>query len=168
MKKNQIALLLLVAIALIGVNSSLWAAAPAKIENGKKVTLSYKLLVGGKLVEGADTKEPFTYIHGQHQIVPGLEKNLTGLKVGDKKTVKVLPQEAYGLVDAKQYLEFDKNKLPKDIPLKVGTMVEARSPKGEVRLVKIREIKDKTIVLDFNHPLAGKELEFQVEVLKIA
>lgn len=148
--------------------SSLLIAAPAKIENGKKVTLVYKLLVAGKLVEGADTKEPFAYTHGQQQIVPGLEKSLTGLKVGDKRTVKVTPQEAYGPVDAKQYLEFDKTKLPKDIPMKVGTLVEARSPKGEVRLVKIKEIKDKTIVLDFNHPLAGKELEFQVEVLKIA
>ena len=166
MKKNKIGLFLLTATILIGINSSV-SAATTKIETGKKVSLSYKLLVEGELIESADAKQPFSYTHGQRQIVPGLEKNLTGLKVGDKKTIKVPPQEAYGQMDLKQFLEFDKKKLPKDIPMKVGTMVEARSPKGEVRLVKIKEIKDKTVVLDFNHPLSGKELEFQIEVLKI-
>lgn len=160
--------LLLMVAGLMIAHSPLLAAAPQKVESGKKVTLGYKLLVGGKLIETADTKQPFTYTHGQKQIVPGLEKNLTGLKVGDKKTVKVSPQEAYGPVDAKQFVEFEKTKLPPDIPVKVGTVVEARSPKGEVRLVKIKEVKDKTVVLDFNHPLAGKELEFQVEVLNVA
>ena len=160
--------LFFVAVILITGSFSLLAAAPSKIESGKKITLGYKLFVEGNLIETADAKQPFIYTHGQHQIVPGLEKNLTGLKAGDKKTVRVSPQEAYGFVDPKQFWEFDKAKLPSDIPLKVGTMVEARSPQGEVRLVKIREIKGKTVVLDFNHPLAGKALEFQVEVLNIA
>ena len=57
---------------------------------------------------------------------------------------------------------------PPDLPKKVGTLLEARSPQGEVLLVKIKEVKDKTVVIDFNHPLAGKELEFRVEVVKIA
>lgn len=169
MRKEKIRFLVWgVFILIVGAVSLKAAASPVKIEKDKKISLNYKLFVEGALVEAADAKQPFTYTHGQHQIVPGLEKNLTGLKVGDKKTVRISPEEAFGPIDPKQFWEVDKTKLPKDIPLKVGTMVEARSPQGEIRLVKIREIKPTTVVLDFNHPLAGKELEFQVEVLNIA
>jgi len=131
------------------------------------VSLEYKLFVDGTLLEKSDAKEPFIYVHGKNQIVPGLEKGLTGLKIGDQKTIKVSTKEAYGLVDPKAYREFEKDKFPADVPMKIGELVEARSPQGERLLVKIREIKDKTVVLDFNHPLAGKDLEFRIEVLKI-
>ncbi len=151
---------------LVGAHSLL-ATPSLKIEKGKKVTLGYKLFVDGSLLETADPKNPFIYIHGQKQIVPGLEKNLSGLHVGDKKTIKVRPEEAYGAMDPKAYKEFQKAQFPPDVPMKVGTLIEARSPKGERLLVKIREVKDKSIILDFNHPLAGKELEFHVEVLNI-
>lgn len=143
------------------------SAASPKIETGKKVTLTYKLFVEGTLLETADTKQPFTYTHGQKQIVPGLEKGLIGLRVGDRRTIDVSPEEAYGPVNSKAYREFEKEKLPSDIPLKIGTLVEARSPEGERMLVKIKEIKAKTVILDFNHPLAGKKLQFQIEVLNI-
>ena len=78
------------------------------------------------------------------------------------------PEEAYGPVNPKALREVETAKLPPDLPKKVGTLLEARSPQGEVLLVKIKEVKDKTVVIDFNHPLAGKELEFRVEVVKIA
>ena len=144
------------------------SATAAKIENGKKVTLYYKLLVNGQLLETANEKDPFTYVHGQHQIVPGLEKNLAGLSVGDKKTIHIQAEEAYGPVDPKAFREIEIEKLPKDVTPKVGTLLEAHSPQGEAMLVKIREVKPKTVVIDFNHPLAGKELEFQIEVINIA
>ena len=144
------------------------AGGPAKIEAGKKVTLYYKLFVSGELLETADAKDPFTYQHGQHQIVPGLEKGLNSLHVGDKKTIQVLAAEAYGPVDSKAFREIEKTKLPGGVDQKAGMLLEARSPKGEVMLVKIKEVKDKTVVIDFNHPLAGKDLEFQVEVINIA
>ena len=161
------AAVILGALGILIGGHSLLATQPLKIEKGKKVTLGYKLFVDGSLLETADLKNPFFYTHGEKQIVPGLEKNLSGLHVGDKKTIHVAPEEAYGLPDPKAYREFQKDQFPADVLLKVGTLVEARSPKGERLLVKIKEIKDKTITLDFNHPLAGKKLEFQVEVLNI-
>lgn len=145
-----------------------FAAAPLKIESGKEVTLYYKLLVEGQVVEVADAKEPFIYKHGDNQIVPGLEKGLVGLKVGDKKNIQVMPADAYGPADPKAIREVPKEKLPPDLPLKPGSFMEARSPQGDILLVKIKEIKDKTVTVDFNHPLAGKDLEFQVEVIQIA
>ena len=159
--------LIFTAALLLTSNSILSAAPNPTIQNGKKVTLAYKLFVNGALLETADAKNPFIYTHGQHQIVPGLEKNLTGLKVGAKKTIKVIPKEAYGLVNPKAFKEVEKNKLPNDVPQKKGTLVEARDPEGNAMLVKIVEVKEKTVVMDFNHPLAGKELVFQVEVLGI-
>ena len=159
---------LILTSAVLFVFSQNVSAAAEKIENGKKVTLYYKLLVNGELLETANEKDPFVYTHGQHQIVPGLEKNLMGLSVGDKKTIHVETEEAYGPVDPKAFREIEKEKLPKDVTPKVGAILEAHSPHGEVMLVKIREVKPKTVVIDFNHPLAGKELEFQIEVIKIA
>lgn len=147
--------------------SPVWAAPKPAIQEGKEVALAYKLLVKGTVLEVADAKNPFIYIHGKHQIVPGLEKNLAGLHVGDRKTIRVLPKEAYGVVDPKALREIAKEKLPPDVPQKVGTLLEARNPEGMGMLVKIVEVKDKTVVVDFNHPLAGKELEFQIEVLNI-
>lgn len=138
-----------------------------KIEDGKKVTLHYKLYVENQLLETADVKDPFIYIHGQQQIVPGLEKGLTGLHVGEHKEIRVKPEEAYGLPNPKAVREISTDKLPVDVPKKSGTILEAKSPQGQVLLVKIKEVKDKTVVVDFNHPLAGKELVFQVDVISI-
>ncbi len=146
---------------------SLGAAPAPKIEDGKEVTLTYKLFVSGKLLEAADAKNPFTYTHGQHQIVPGLEKNLAGLKVGDKKAVHVLPKDGYGPINPQAFREIGREKLPAGIPVEKGIPLEARSPNGTPMIVKIAEVKEKTVVIDFNHPLAGKELEFQVEILGI-
>ena len=168
MKKRLVWGLALGCAAVFLFSRLLPAATAPKIEDGKKVTLHYKLFVKDKLLETADAKDPFTYQHGQHQIVPGLEKGLTGLHVGDKKTIWVTSQDAYGPVNPQAFREIPKDKLPADIPKKAGALLEARSPKGEVMLVKIKEVKDKTVVIDFNHPLAGKELVFQVEVIGIA
>lgn len=157
---------LMVFLTLFCVTSS-WAAGSLKIEKGKEVTLAYQLYVNGDLLEAADSKDPFVYVHGQNQIIPGLEKGLDGLRKGEKKTVRVPPKEAYGLVDPKALQEFEKEKLPPDVAPQMGTLLEARDPNGLPQLVKIVEVKEKTVVIDFNHPLAGKELEFQIEVLSI-
>jgi FKBP-type peptidyl-prolyl cis-trans isomerase 2 len=137
------------------------------IEDGKEVTLAYKLFVNGILLETADSKEPFTYSHGKNQIVPGLERSLAGLGIGEQKTVKVLAKDAYGPIDPKAVREVPVDKIPPDIPREEGTLMEARDAQGLPQLVKIVEVNEKSVLVDFNHPLAGKELEFQVEVLSI-
>lgn len=156
-------------IVLLGAAAVLFQAASAKpqIENGKEVGLAYKLFVDGTLLETADAKEPFLYTHGKNQIVPGLERALLGLRVKDRKTVKVASKDAYGPVDPKAFQEVSKDKFPSEVPVQKGVWVEARNPQGVGQLVKISEVKGKTVVIDFNHPLAGKDLEFQVEVLSI-
>ena len=138
-----------------------------RIEDGKEITLTYKLLVNGEMLEEATAEKPFIYTQGRGEIVPGLEKGLKDLKAGSRKTIKVSPEEGYGVVRLEALQEVPKSQLPPDVPLETGTLIEARDPQGGGQLVKIVQVKDDSVVIDFNHPLAGKELEFQIEVLNI-
>jgi len=107
-----------------------------------------------------------TYIQGAGQIVHGLEKELAGLKVGDQKKVQVKPEEGYGQPDPKAFQEIPKEKVPPDAH-KVGAMLMTKSPQGQAVALRVSKIKEKTIVVDFNHPLAGKTLNFDVKIVDI-
>jgi FKBP-type peptidyl-prolyl cis-trans isomerase SlyD len=137
------------------------------VKDGSVVSLEYTLSgEDGKTIESNKGKEPLRYTHGGQQIVPGLEKNLTGMKTGEEKRVKVKPEEGYGLVDPKGFQEFPKDKIPSE-GLKVGAVLMARGPQGQQVPVRVHEIKEKTVVLDLNHPMAGKTLVFDIKVLDV-
>jgi FKBP-type peptidyl-prolyl cis-trans isomerase SlyD len=137
------------------------------VKNGSVVSLEYTLSdEKGKMIESNKGKEPLKYTQGQNQIVPGLEKEMTGMKVGGEKNVRVKPEEGYGVVNPKAFQEVPKEKIPADA-LKVGTTLTARSAQGQTVQVRVHEIKEKTVVLDLNHPLAGRTLVFDVKVLDI-
>jgi len=137
------------------------------VQEGSLVSIEYTLTdETGKVIESNKGKDPMTYIHGGGQIVPGLEKGLTGLKVGAQKTVTVKPEEGYGPVDPKAFQEIPRDKLPPDA-LKVGTVLMTKSPQGQPIAMRVHEVKDKTVVVDFNHPLAGKTLTFDLKVIDL-
>ena len=137
------------------------------IREGSVVRFEYTLSdENGEVIESNKGKDPLKYIQGSHQIVPGLEKELAGMKMGEEKRVKVKPEEGYGPVDPKGFQEFPKEKIPSE-GLKVGTVLMARGPQGQQVPVRVHEIKEKTVVLDLNHPMAGKTLVFDVKVLDI-
>src|SRR5919109_5621509 len=137
------------------------------VKDGSVVSLQYTLSgEDGKAIESNKGKEPLKYTHGQHQIIPGLEKELSGMKVGQEKHVKVKPEDAYGQVDPKAVQEFPKDKIPPE-GQKVGMVLAARGPQGETIPVKVKEVKEKTVVLDMNHPMAGKKPIFDVKNFKI-
>jgi FKBP-type peptidyl-prolyl cis-trans isomerase 2 len=137
------------------------------IGSGSTVSFEYTLSDDkGKVLESSKGKTPMTYTHGQAQIIPGLEKGMAGMKVNDEKTIRVKPEEAYGTVDSKGFQEMPREKIPAE-NLKVGDTLMATSPQGQSFPVRVHQIKDKTVVLDFNHPLAGKTLTFAVKVLDI-
>jgi FKBP-type peptidyl-prolyl cis-trans isomerase SlyD len=137
------------------------------IKNGSVVSFEYTLSdENGKLIESNKGEEPVTYTHGQHQIIPGLEKGLSGMDMNQEKNIRVQPEEAYGPVDPKGFKEVAKTEIPAQ-GLKVGTMLHARGPKGEDFSVRVHEIKEETVILDLNHPLAGKTLSFDIKVLNI-
>lgn len=137
------------------------------VENGSLVSLEYTLTgEDGKVIDSNKGKDPLKYTQGQSQIVPGLEKQMAGMKVGGEKKVKVKPEDGYGPVNKDAFQEFPKEKIPPD-GLKVGAVLMAKGPQGEAIPVRVHEIKEKTVVLDLNHPLAGKTLTFDVKVLDI-
>src|SRR6266849_4538594 len=137
------------------------------VAEGKLVSVEYTLKLDDKsVVESNVGKQPLTYTHGTHQIVPGLEKALEGLAVGDTKEVTVAPADGYGEKDPEALQEVQKKLIPPDA-LVVGSRLQGKAPDGHMVYPQVAEIKDDTVVLDFNHPLAGKTLHFDVKVLDI-
>ena len=161
----MVAALALVFLLKTGVSSLM--AADVVVADGKTVSFDYTLTVDGAVVDNSQGKKPLQYVQGQKKIILGLEKQLAGLKIGDQKKIVVSPEEAYGKVDPKAVQEVDRALIPKDTPLTVGTILEATDPSGHAFPAKITEIKDKTVMLDLNHPLAGKELTFDVKIVDI-
>lgn len=138
-----------------------------KIQEGSRVALEYTLSdETGKVIESNKGKEPMSYIHGKGQIIPGLEKQLSGMKVGEEKKVQVKPEDGYGPVKPEAFQEISKDKLPPEA-LKVGTMLMAQGPQGQGIPARVHEIKDNTVIMDFNHPMAGKTLSFDIKISEI-
>jgi FKBP-type peptidyl-prolyl cis-trans isomerase SlyD len=138
------------------------------IKNGKVVDLSYSLKSSdGKLLDFADSKAPFTYLHGAHQIVPGLENALEGLNIGDKKQVTVDPEEGYGTYNPKLKLVVNRTQFPDDMEIEPGMQFEVETEDGEALVFTVEGNEGDKVQVDGNHPLAGQTLHFDVEVLKI-
>jgi FKBP-type peptidyl-prolyl cis-trans isomerase 2 len=133
-----------------------------KVADGKKVTIEYTLTLSDQTVVDSNVgKPPFTYTQGQPEILQNLQKALVGLKAGQQKKVELLAEQAYGLYDKKATMTIERSKVPAET--KVGSML--RSPDG--RAVRVLDITDKSVVLDMNHPLAGKNILFDVKILKV-
>jgi len=137
------------------------------IKDGSKVFFDYTLTVDGEVVDSSEGREPLEYTQGQNQIVTGLEKALLGLKAGDEKTVTVSPEEGYGLIDPEALREVPKSSLPPELEPQVGMILGMQGPSGRPLPVKVSEIKEESVIMDFNHPLAGKELNFKVKVVSV-
>ncbi|MGH7323643.1 MAG: FKBP-type peptidyl-prolyl cis-trans isomerase [Candidatus Rokuibacteriota bacterium] len=138
------------------------------IENDSLVELAYTLKDGfGAVLESSDAGPSFTYVHGRHQLLEGLEHALDGMAVGDETDVTLPPDEAYGAVDPTAFMEVGKYRLPPEA-LVPGTTLTARRSSGETMFVSVEEVRDDdTVVINMNHPLAGKTLYFHLRVLTI-
>jgi FKBP-type peptidyl-prolyl cis-trans isomerase 2 len=137
------------------------------IENGKKVKIHYTLTVDGEVVDSSVDKSPLEYEQGSGQIIPGLEKDLLGLKPGDHKQVAVLPENAYGPVNREAILSIPRAELPPG-ELHIGMVLSGQSEDGHPLHGIVKEIDDCCALVDFNHPLAGKMLHFDVEVVEVS
>lgn len=133
----------------------------------KKIRVHYTLTVDGEIIDSSQGKEPFEFEVGRRQVIPGFERAVKGMKVGEKKTFKLGPKEGYGEEDPNAFHEVPTDKLPPDIKPKPGMTLYFKGPEGQPLPVRIMEVKKDTVMLNFNHPLAGKTLSFQVEVIDI-
>lgn len=138
------------------------------IKEGTVVSLAYRLTNNeGEELDRADKGEPFSYLHGAGQIVPGLEDALTGLLVGSKKKVVVSPEDGYGVVEPNLRTTATRNQFPPDAELSVGMRFAADVGGDQPIVFTIVSLQGEEIGLDGNHPLAGETLNFDVEVLGI-
>jgi FKBP-type peptidyl-prolyl cis-trans isomerase SlyD len=137
------------------------------VSAGNAVSLEYTLTLDDQSVlESNVGKEPMTYTQGAHEIVPGLETAMEGMKKGERKHVVVAPTDGYGPIDPQAIREVKKELIPAAAQ-KVGAQLQAQAADGVTVFSIVKEIKEETVVLDFNHPLAGKTLHFDVTVLAI-
>lgn len=135
-----------------------------KIEDGIVVSMTYVLVVDGEEVGRADEDQPLEYLHGAENIVPGLEAALEGKKIGDRVQVTVAPADAYGEYDEDELDEFDRDEIPGSENLEVGMIVEVEDEDGYIYEGTVVELTEGSVIVDFNHPLAGKTLNFDVTV----
>ena len=138
-----------------------------KIERGRVVTIHYTLRdESGGTVESSRGRDPLAYLHGYGQLIPGLEKVLDGTQAGLSTTVTVPPREAYGERDPKAVIRAEKDSFPDGMEIAAGVEVQADTPDGPLTFV-IVGLEGEQVVLDANHPMAGKTLTFDVEVLDV-
>lgn len=138
-----------------------------KVEKDIVVTLNYTLKVDGEVIDSSEGHDPIQFLQGHGQIIPGLEREIEGMEVGDSKTVVVSPAEGYGEIDEDAFTDIPRAEFPSNIPLDLGTEVQVRDEDGEILDAYVSRVKDDVIRLSFNHPLAGKELHFSVTVVDV-
>ena len=137
------------------------------ISNGKTIDLEYTLTLEDKKVLDTNVGEkPLTFTQGSHQIIPGLETALEGMKTGESKQVTVAPEQGYGLVNPQAIQEVPIDKIPPEAR-KVGMQLQGKDAQGRMVTPRVAEVKEQVVVLDFNHPLAGETLYFDVKILDI-
>jgi FKBP-type peptidyl-prolyl cis-trans isomerase SlyD len=131
------------------------------------VSLEYTLWLdeGGEVVDSSENEEPLEFIQGHGEIVPGLEQALYGMSVGDEKRVVVQPEDGYGELDPDAFQLLPRDAFPRDVELEPGMSLELQDDSGDVMLAFVAEIRKDSILLDFNHPLAGEILHFKVKVV---
>ncbi|MEW6246928.1 MAG: FKBP-type peptidyl-prolyl cis-trans isomerase [Nitrospirota bacterium] len=134
---------------------------------GKVVSVEYTLRIDEEdIVDTNVGADPLIYQHGAQEILPGLEKGLEGMAVGESKRIEVSPAEGYGDVHPEGFFEIAKDRIAPDA-LRVGAKLQGEAPDGTPVFPRVAEIREETVVLDLNHPLAGKTLYFDVKVLDI-
>jgi len=160
---------IMAAVSLIGISadSAFAGKKSSKVTDSSVVKVNYTLTVDGKVIDQSKEDAPLEVNMGSGKIIPGFEKAIMGMKVGQKKSFEVAPADAYGEVNPDAIKTIPKDKLPKDIELKPGKVLVAKSADGRVARGVIIKVEDDDIVMNFNHPLAGKTLHFDVEIVSI-
>jgi len=137
-------------------------------KSGDTVRIHYTgTLDDGSNFDSSDGREPLEFTLGSGQVIPGFDLGVTGMGIGDKKTINIPCAEAYGELDANARQDIPRETVPADIPLDIGTQLQMQAPNGQAMMVTVVAVTDETVTLDANHPLAGKDLTFALELVSI-
>ena len=139
-----------------------------QVKTGDTVSIHYTgTLTDGSTFDSSNGRDPLEFTVGAGQIIPGLDQAIPGMAVGDTKTVTVPADQAYGERDPNAQQAVPRAEIPADIPLEPGTQLQMQTPTGQVVPVMVADVSDTEVTLDANHPLAGQDLTFDVELVDI-
>jgi FKBP-type peptidyl-prolyl cis-trans isomerase 2 len=139
-----------------------------QVKNGDTVKMHYTgKLKSGKVFDTSKDRQPFEFIVGSVTLVPGLEKGIIGMEIGESKTIEIPPEEAFGNRYEELVVELSKSEFPDYITPKIGQRLQLRRPDGQIITVTVIDLNEDTVTLDGNHPLAGYTLLFDIELVEI-
>jgi len=139
-----------------------------QVKAGDTVRIHYTgTLTTGETFDSSEGRDPLEFVVGSGQIIPGLDKALPGMEMGEKKTVQVPCAEAYGESDPSAMQSIPRGQIPENIPVEPGTQLQMQAPSGQVVPVGVVSANEEEVVLDANHPLSGKDLIFAIEIVGI-
>ena len=135
---------------------------------GTIVTMHFKVTFkDGMVADASEEAEPMTFTMGDGSLISGLEMSIIGLKVGDKQSVEIDPLNAFGFSDPDNVHHMPRNEFADDLPVELGTIISFSTPSGDEIPGMIKEVKDDVVIVDFNHPLAGRDIIFDVDIVDI-
>ncbi|MCZ2128448.1 MAG: peptidylprolyl isomerase [Anaerolineales bacterium] len=137
------------------------------VKDGLVVSMEYKLTVDGQLLDSSDEAGPLQFLAGYGNIVPGLENEMIGMKIGESKTVVVQPADGYGEYEEDAFMDVARADFPSDVEMEDGIELVVTDEEGNQHIAYVGSFDDENIRLDFNHPLAGATLEFSVKVVAL-
>jgi FKBP-type peptidyl-prolyl cis-trans isomerase 2 len=139
-----------------------------QVKSGDKVKVHYHgKLTNGETFDSSEGRAPLEFEVGTGMVIKGFDDGVTGMQVGDKKTVNIPFNEAYGPLNPEMIIEFPKERFPQDMQVEIGMPLVMSGQQGEQFQVVVTEIKEESVTLDANHPLAGKDLVFDIELVEI-
>lgn len=140
-----------------------------QIKSGDTVAIHYTgTLLDGSTFDSSEGRDPLSFTVGSGEIIPGLDTAMPGLAVGDTKKVEIAAVDAYGPLNPELRQAIPREGIPDDIPLEIGTQLQMQTPEGQAMPVTVVDADEATVTLDANHPLAGKDLIFDIEVVSIS
>lgn len=129
------------------------------------VSMEYTLHVNNEEIDSSKGQDPLQFLVGHGNIISGLEREMIGMKVGESKDVTIEPADAYGEFDEEAFMDVPRGAFPTDIPVEEGAELTVKDDTGQARYARIDAVDGDTVTLNFNHPLAGDELHFNVKVI---
>ncbi len=139
-----------------------------QVKNGDTVKVHYHgKLNDGSTFDSSEGREPLEFEVGSGMVIPGFDDGVTGMAIGEKKTINIPADEAYGQKEDDRVMEFPIDRFPKDLTPEVGMQLNMSNGEGQQMPVVIADVKEDVVVLDANHPLAGKDLTFDLELVEI-
>ncbi len=138
-----------------------------KVQDGQVVSMEYTLRVDGEVLDSSAGHGPLEFLQGAGNIIPGLEQELYGMGLGESKKVIVQPEDGYGEIDPQAFVDVPRDQFPSDIPMEEGVEIQVTDESGQPMSARIDFVSDDSVRLDFNHPLAGKELHFDMKIVSM-